>query len=264
MFASHFLFTSRASAQDPVINNTLIAVQTYDAATNANAVDTNANGNPLTATGLTDVAGFTLAVSDAFLLNFGGVINFDTGFSTSQIASGASPGFSVNYGSGSKFFDVTTSRAVRTTQYGSATAISSSGTPASQFDLLGTDENLQTLVVSFGAISGGISGEVIKTIGFTALSRNGVTPTLSMTATFSNNATATLSDSLTGTAAADDTFYGFTAPSGLSISSLSITRSVRVPFDDLGFITAVVPEPTSGLLLLGGLALVGARRVRRV
>jgi hypothetical protein len=57
------------------------------------------------------------------------------------------------------------------------------------------------------------------------------------------------------------------APDGEGITSLTVTRTLRVPFDDLAFITSsppAVPEPgTAAVVGIGALALLGRRRVGR-
>jgi hypothetical protein len=236
------------------------AVATYDAATNANAVDANANGNAIALTGSADYAGFTAAVAAAFANGTGGVANFDTVAANTTIT--AADTLDVTFAG--KTLPIARSRDMRVASYGSATAISGSN----QFDLPDLQENTQSFTLTFGPIAGGNpAGEGITAIGFTANSRNGFTPTVDMQVTYDDATTsATLSDALTGTAAADDTFFGFVAPAGRTISSLTVTRTARVPFDDLGFITngTPVPEPAAaGLIVIAGGALVGRRRRRR-
>jgi hypothetical protein len=84
-----------------------------------------------------------------------------------------------------------------------------------------------------------------------------------MTATFSGGTTSTLSRALAGTQNNNDTFYGFVAPDGQSITSLAVTRSARVPFDDLGFVTTVpIPEPATAAVVATAMAGLLARRRR--
>ncbi|MCP5535210.1 MAG: PEP-CTERM sorting domain-containing protein [Akkermansiaceae bacterium] len=89
------------------------------------------------------------------------------------------------------------------------------------------------------------------------------------TATDGYNATANFSGggSATGTSVGNNgqTFIGFVAPSGESITSVSFTKSSGLSGygggDDIAFATVAVPEPSSTALLgLGGLALILRRR----
>jgi hypothetical protein len=231
------------------------AVAAYDSTSNANQVDSNATGNPITSAAGTDVLGFTSSVAAAFAASRGGVIDFDVPLSTIL------PSDTVRfvYAGGAKSLAVTPSRDMRTASYGSATAISG----ANQFDLPDAVDNQQSFTLTFGPITGGEPDEFIRAIGFTANSRNNLAPTVSMTVGYSDgSSSAPLSRAMTAGAALDDTFYGFEAPAGLGITSLTVDRTLRVPFDDFGFITAV-PEPTSATLLAVGAAGLLIRRRRR-
>ena len=81
-------------------------------------------------------------------------------------------------------------------------------------------------------------------------------------ATFSDSSTATATSAVGAGNATDDTFFGFVAPAGKSISNVTITMTGSTDnlcLDDLAFTT--VPEPaTVGLLSLGGAALIRRRR----
>jgi hypothetical protein len=241
------------------VTYTFTAGGVYDNANNANKVDTNASGSAVTATGATDVAGFTANVATAFAANRGGVIDFDSGGGSAISATNDAIRFT--YGGGAKSFTVTSSRDVRTATYGSATPISSN----TQFDLPDAVEGTQTLTLTFGGIVGGDPGEIISAIALTANSRNSVASTVSMNVGLSDGSSSSvLSHALATTAGADDTFYGFVAPDGLGITSLTITRTGRVPFDDLGFITtAPTPAPEPGVVGVLGAGMVGVMGRRR-
>jgi hypothetical protein len=252
-----FGLAGRASAVDRVF----AASGVYDSTSNVNVVEANANGNPITATGPTDLLGFATNVTTAFAQGHGGVIDFDTPLVTVTVPTDT---FQFTFAGGTKSVTATPDRNMRTATYGSATAISG----ANQIDLPDAIENTQTFVLTFGAIVGGEAGEVIRAVGLTANSRNSLTPTVSMSVGYSDGTTsATLSDALLAGAGADDTFYGFVAPDGKGITSLTVTRTLRVPFDDLAFITSsppAVPEPgTAAVGGIGALALLGRRRVGR-
>ena len=243
-----------------------VATATYDDASNANAIDS-------TAPGSVTPAAFQTLLTPAFTAGLGGVVQFEpaTGPAGAQrLADGTIDGFTTTYGVG-KTLNVGASAPIRRTNFASASQLSGvhnldtsdatgvgSGFPAT---------GSETFVLSLGPITGGLPFEAVTSVALTANSRNSNPGDVSMTATYVNpvtNATTaqTLTDAIAGTVATDDTFYGFTAPAGTYISSLSVTRSALIPFDDLGFVTAVVvPEPASlGLLGLGGLALLRRRR----
>lgn len=80
-------------------------------------------------------------------------------------------------------------------------------------------------------------------------------------ATYSNATTsATLSRSIAN-GNTEDTFFGFTAPTGLFIQSVAFTGTTIKIFDDFAFETAVIPEPSAALLgAVGMLALLTNRR----
>jgi hypothetical protein len=99
-----------------------------------------------------------------------------------------------------------------------------------------------------GAITGGLTNERVTSFAFTYLTEtavNGITVTV--TATFSDNSTSVVTRSVNRntTSPVYDTFYGFVAPSGKWITSVSVvsntTRGGTTNIDDVGFITSVVP-----------------------
>jgi hypothetical protein len=236
------------------------AVPTYDAATNANVVDS-------TAPSSTALSTFTSDVAAAYAANLGGVLNFEgiaTGNSSQVLAAGDR--IDVTYGTGNaKVLQLTFNNGGQLSATASSTPISGS------YGLTSFYGRTLTIANPIDAVTGLPTGEVVTQVALTALSRSpsGSEQTATLTATYSGGGTQSLSDVIALTQAGDDTFFAFTAPAGQSIVSLSAALSATSPrveaFDDLGFITSTtaVPEPTSlGLLgLCGGTLL--ARRLSR-
>ncbi|MEM9883146.1 MAG: PEP-CTERM sorting domain-containing protein, partial [Planctomycetota bacterium] len=84
----------------------------------------------------------------------------------------------------------------------------------------------------------------------------------------SGGGSATLTDNILTGNGSDNTFFSIAAPTGQFITSVDFsgtglsTSGDIGGFDDFGFITAVIPEPASGVLCLAGLGLLGFRRRR--
>ena len=105
------------------------------------------------------------------------------------------------------------------------------------------------------ATSGATLLEGVVKIGFTVLSRNNATYPINVriTVTFSDATTQVVTNNLAKSSGGDNTFFGFTAPSGATITSVALaafnptsglTVSTRIGWDDFGFITAsLVPPP---------------------
>jgi len=121
---------------------------------------------------------------------------------------------------------------------------------------------------SFSNLTGGSPGETgVFELGFTALSAsdpNTGVPinfgTVTAIANFSNGGSVTETATINSVKGAGDTFFGFIAPAGSTISSFSLSSSGvgtgSPDIDDIAFVTnAAVPEPSTwALLLVGGCA----------
>lgn len=109
--------------------------------------------------------------------------------------------------------------------------------------------------------------EYIESVGIVVLSRNatgGYPLDVRVTAFFDNDTNTSETVTIGTPRGTDDVFFGFTAPSGVGISSLQFESfaegtttpvNTRIAFDDLGF--AVIPEPAHAGILLGAIAIAG-------
>lgn len=213
---------------------------------------TTANDVDATAPGSTDLATFKLAIAAAYANNTGGVITFDN-LSGSFLDTSMSTLFGVS--------EVNQMTITRTTGQGSYffelnTAV---GSPISGGMYL---RNQGTTGGASVAHTFNFSVPLSQ-IAFTAISRNAAR-TVTATVTYAEGGTAVLTDSLTGTALADDTFFGFIAPEGKTITSMVIDAGTGNFFaiDDLAFIA--IPEPSAGALAISGLAGLLLRRRRTI
>ena len=214
-------------------------------AVNLNAVDAAASG---TAGGnLVQVALATHAprVAAAFAAGTGGVIHFED---TAVVADDSSivasfPGGGVLTITGSTGYKID-----RTTNIGS--------TPISGDTYLRNSSTTQIYNFSLP----------LSDVGVTVLARN-ATRTITATVTYDDNSTATLSgvsvatNTGSGATSSPDTFFGFEAPVGRTIKSLSLAGGTNGFFavDDLSFVS--VPEPGSVAVVgLAAGALLGRRR----
>ncbi|MEM6313103.1 MAG: PEP-CTERM sorting domain-containing protein, partial [Planctomycetota bacterium] len=214
-------------------------------------IDANAPGNSSSA------AAFTTAVASAFAADLGGVFNADSeGF-----LSGVSE-INVTYGtSGTKTLTLMPSENIELAGFGSVDE--SSG------DFFFIDNDRSDSGFSFDlALTGAGPGEGVVEIGVVALSRssNSAADNRSVTANFSGGGSVTLTDEILTGNGTDNTFFSIAAPTGESIVSVDFsgtglsTSGDIGGFDDLGFVTAVIPEPSSMLAAAAGLGLLTLRR----
>jgi len=231
---------------------------TYDEQTTAtNSVDTSATAAP------NNAATFSTAVSTAYAADLGGVINFDLSANATDTVLSALYGTSQN-----KTLTITSNKTLSDQTVTSSTSISGLRVALLGANTLGAGGNDFTLTV--GPITGGLTNEAVTRVGLTALSRNttGFPGSFTLTATYSGGGTDSSTFTLSNTSGAGDTFVGFSAPAGQAISSLAFDgpdattgQDTRLIFDDLGFVTSVVPEPSMvGLILIPTLGLLSRRR----
>jgi hypothetical protein len=201
----------------------------------------------------TNQSAFSTNVATAYGNNMGGVVDFDV----PGDALTAAPAIVAKYGSGKTL-------SIRLTG-SSALAVSPlqppSGTSGTTNCLSAPNAapNLGCITFTVGTITGGLPGEEVTSLAFTYLTQsvaNGIA--LSATATFSDNSTSVVTQSINRDTSSPiyDTFFGFVAPSGKSITSVSLasttTRADTTYIDDVGFITqSFAPLITSTLTATG-------------
>jgi len=253
-------------------------VGTYDADPDDNDVDQSAafssGTGGATAANVTDVATFSASVSAAFLANNGGVLDFESALNADDNVptTGVSSPATLEFGGGKEV---------------SLGIASVGGATTNGFDLLraagitnrteisgthqlatagGNGIGTTGIDLTIGAVTNGATNEAVTQFGVTFLGRLSRTVDVSVVATFSGGGTATATETTIG--AGNDTFYGFIAPTGESITAVSISASnwntgnaESFSIDDIGIVTAVVPEPASlALVGLGGLMLLRRQR----
>lgn len=230
----------------------------YDVTANPNAVDTVAGIGAVTTGSAAETAlnNYKNLFSTAFSTNMGGVIQFD-GFSGSPVIQNT---MTTTYGSNT--LNITRIGGTGNFQFDSSPT--TLGTPISGTMYLRSEsQNFHTFNFSSG----------LSAVGFTVLSRNS-SRTIQATVTYVEGGTEVISGELVSAGATvDDTFFGFTAPTGKTIQSLRVeataTGSTEDPvnyffaIDDLGYVVAV-PEPSTGLISMAGALLVMVANRRRV
>lgn len=113
------------------------------------------------------------------------------------------------------------------------------------------------------------TGDAVTTFGLIVLdlntSLNGGDNDLEFTITFSDDSTMSLMHTVPGSFNANDTFFGYQAPSGQSIKEVAISATNNLATDDWAFIVSpsAIPEPGSvAMLALLGMVTVMRRRSR--
>ena len=252
-----------------------IVVDTYDATTNTNVVDQSATTDATTYEISLDT--FKTKVADAYVNGMGGVFDFDNGSQASGVTS-----MVVDYGNtGSGTTKSLTINndipdgdpGTKGAPYYSLPFDGSGREPISGQSMLGRTTSDIDFIFNLTDISSSDLDEKVVAFGITVLSRTQpdypAGTTASVTAYFSGGGSVFASDTITYQEATDDTFFGFEAPDGQYLTYVRINLAgpgdATTALDDLGFVTAAVPEPgTLSLLTLGLLALVPvARRSRK-
>lgn len=242
---------------------TIPTVATYDEqTTQTNSVDFYVTTETTTATATggasSTLDGYKTAFATAYASDFGGVADFDG----DGVTASATDTTAFTYGTnGTKTLN--TAFAFRTASF--STSVEISGTKEAIFRTPGGGDT-GSGTINFTSITNGLLNEQVVRFGLTFLERDSTSGTISGIATFTNGTTdtasATLSRALTNALNdSQDTFFGFTAPSGQWIKSVAFTSAGNFTMDDLAFATAVVPEPSSSALVgFAALGLIARRR----
>jgi hypothetical protein len=250
------------------------AVGVYDEQTNqtnsVNAVAVANSGDEAKVIEGSEFAAYKTTLATAFTAGTGGVVNFDA----LETVSDGNP-FSVTFAGGSKSLSITPNIAGVAVS-GNQTAFlplsaagntvtnnASTGLPGGM--LVGSSA-ATSASFDIGAVTGGDPLEAVISFGITMLSRNSRDfGTVTAVATFSDASTATATAVIGAPGKGNgDTFFGFVAPTGTSLTKVSLTWSTNANlpgFDDLAFTTAIIPEPGSLVLIAaGGLTMLWRRR----
>lgn len=215
------------------------------------------------AANVTSVSAFTTQVLNGFNANLGGVFNFDNVSANANITS-----LSLSYGTSQ-----TKSLTLGQGSPGNLLAVTTTLSEAISGDQVGV-KNFSALITNFNfnfsafANNAGAADVGVKAFGFTFLSQGISFPVnygqLQATATFSGGGTVTAAGAVNNTRSNADTFFGFIAPAGETITQIVMPVSVMGDafIEDIGFITiAAVPEPaTLALAALGAIGLLIRRR----
>jgi hypothetical protein len=248
VFAFLTMLLLTASAQAAF---TTVASGVYDSTNQANTVDVNASGTANNVTTQTLTA-FNTKLSTAVTATLGGVVNFDD---ITVDSSTLQDTITVTYG-GSKILNITQPTAQYQMDMGSLTAINA--TPISGSRYLRSGDANGNQVYNFST--------PLTDVGITVLARTGAR-TITATVTYDNATTGTLTGvaiasypTSTGTApiatSTPDTFFGFTAPTGRTITGLTLSAGANNYFvvDDLAFIVSptAIPEPGTWAVVIAG------------
>jgi len=210
------------------------------------------------------VAEFTSTMTSAFASGQGAVWGFNGG-----------PGINgtdwdIDFGTG-KSLNISTSAVVAYLDFSTAGFTSPSTSGGNMFAVNNGEPDRSGFTMDFALSGAGLApNEFITEIGFAALNRSsGNTPTYTVTATLDDASTIVLTETIAvGAVDSNNVHFGIQATPGRHIVSLAIetdaASSQIAAIDDFGFVTAVVPEPSTTALLLGvaGMSLL-RRRSRR-
>lgn len=225
----------------------------YDEQTSQlNVVDQTATTPTSGTVSLVSLATFKTDVAAAFLADRGGVINFDDingPVIDAQINAsyGLSTANTLNITGGDFQVDMSAAAAIGATQISGDTYLRKTVSSTFTFNF----------------------GTPLAELGLTVLARTGAR-SITATVTYDDLTTGAIGPIAipthggSGATSTPDTFFGFAAPAGRTISKLVVASASTGDFfvvDDLGFI--IVPEPSSVTLGILGVTLLGGLRRRQ-
>ena len=212
----------------------------------------------------------TIDVAAAFTLGTGGVIDFDQGTITDPNRIEATFGVG---GSGKTLHLRNDARTWGIGNLGTGTAGAISGSRVlfnGAPDPFPTPYLNRVIFEDVTDTTGASTGEVVTMFGFVALdlnsNLNGGINNLDLTVTFSDNTTTSLMHTIPTSFNLNDTYFGFEASPGLSITQVDFTATNNLATDDWTFIVAAVavPEPSSFAILgMAGAFVIFGRRKRQ-
>ncbi len=245
-----------------------VSVSVYDLASDANDVDQEAAFVSATGTGsaanLLSLSDFRMALTPAFAAGLGGVVDFESGNLENQAGDSDNDGGQfIRTTLGSRGYVFSSNNGGDDFDYPGAT--SGNRTATSGTVTLGKDSGNVDFNFNIGPITGGMPNEAITSFGITVIDRSGSgTATYTGTANFSGGGSVTSQFLLSNDGNSDeDTFFGYIAPTGQSITSVYIDGSNSGLFttvDDLGYIATAIPEPSTTALFAILIPLLARRR----
>jgi hypothetical protein len=207
-----------------------------------------------------EYAAFKTRVAVAYAAGMGGVLNFDDAHNQRGLD------LQGNYASGAKAVLMNLSAGPLDDSNPTSPYVLPNADPPGQtisgLRILGKSY-LPDMHFEILSIAGGLPSEAVVAFGISILDFDTQNNTVVGTAYFNDGSTASVQSLMNGGLTDQDTFFGFVAPAGLAIREVTLTGLSYRHADDLGFITAIVPEPAT-LLCAGALgALLLGRRQRR-
>ena len=230
----------------------------YDSTARANAVDADASSG---------IAAFEARLAAAFALGSGGVVDFDAGDVSGNNV------LDFDFGPAASPKRLRLSASDNLGHYTFAPPFFEWAEPISgdrslgSLDLVQGGSDPHTYFIPT-ALTGGAAGEALTEVGFTLLSRRDAPQDVSATAQFSDGSSSSLAARLSGVRGEDDTFFHFAAPSGTSVTRLTLNFTAAggpagTTLDDFAFITSVVPDPAGAPCLAAAAMALCARPRRR-
>jgi hypothetical protein len=198
------------------------------------------------------LANFTTMISGAYTANTGGDLDFEPGNNWTGATIGMNVPVTAKYG-----VSLSNSLSISRTDL-------TSGATGWRNNNNSTFWSSASNYVEFtGAGNATLSfGSGLLDVGITLLPLAGANVQAKLTATMNDLSTVTTSLGSTGPPPSSAVFFGISAPSGKTITSLSFVDNGLGRYDDLAFAVAPSPEPISVVLLgAGGLALLRRRKV---